>query len=481
MSLSIMPTSSNTSQIEELIRKYIELESRPMRQYEKAKDELALRQAMFRDLNSSLLALKGVVDELKVTGEGSIFRRIAATSSKPEVLSATVSGSPLKATYSLFVERMATADVIVSNQFTSFGTDISTASTGDKVFTITVAGVSTNVTVTVAPGETNATVLSNMANAINASGANVTAAVVSEVAGTSRLVITSKLTGEANAITLSESGTGNDLLLNTGTSSSVQASGASGGYLKPRQELDAKFTVNGLSFTRPTNTVTDAIDGLTIVIKAQQAAGDAPVTLEVKEDIDSLKNKIKDFINKYNSTVRYLREKIKVDPDSGTRGPLAGDTTYSNLVRQLRNTVQERVGSVPAGEPARLYDLGITEDREGFLSISDEAKLNNALTDHLSSVESLFGAADGVATRLSNEVSPFVEGLTGIIARQQNSISDQIASIDRRIDSFKERLALREQALRREFSQILRAISLLNAQRSMLQSISSQFGMTWYG
>lgn len=69
---------------------------------------------------------------------------------------------------------------------------------------------------------------------------------------------------------------------------------------------------------------------------------------------------------------------------------------------------------------------------------------------------------------MKNLVSPYVEDLVGIIARDQKSINGRIKEIDRRIQGIEERLTHQEQALRAQLSTILRLMAELNAQRSTL-------------
>ena len=468
---------TGTSQLEELIKKYMEIESRPVATLQAAKEALTTRAAMFQDLNSSLLSLKNASADLVPEDLPSLYDARSAVSSNPDVVTAKATASAARATYGVFVERLASYDVVVSSQFTSLGTEVSAAAgEGAKTFTITVGGTSGDVAVQVVAGEDNATVLANIASAINASAASATvsAAVVSEQAGTSRLVITAKSTGSASAITLTEAGGTDNILAASGTSSSVQSSGTTGGYLAARDTLDAKFTLNGLAFVRASNEVSDAISGVTLTLQRAQTAGDAPVSVEVNHDTSALKSKIKSFISRYNSTIKYLNNKTLVDPGAGIRGALAGDATYLELKMKMNRVVQGRVDGLAYPDPTRLHDIGITLDSVGNLVLSDEANLDAALLDHPEAVKSLFTSTSGVAVKMRDLMDPFVQDLTGIIARQQQSITNQIDRIDSRVKDLEERLAIREKALRSEFSSLIRAMQLMSAQSALLNSFMTQ-------
>ncbi|MEW5866983.1 MAG: flagellar filament capping protein FliD [Bacillota bacterium] len=477
ISLGIPPFMAGTTQLDELIKKYMEIESRPVASLKTTKEALSVRSAMFRDLNASLLSLKNASADLAPQDLASLYDGRVAVSGNTDVLTTQVDSSAAIATYSVFVERLASYDVVASNRFTSAGTEISQPTgEGVKTFTIAAGGSSWDITVSVAAGEDNATVLANMADAINRSGASTTvsAAVVSEEAGTSRLLITAKSTGSANAVTVSEAGGANNILAASGTTSSVQSSGTSGGYLAARETLDARFTLNGLTFVRSANEISDAISGVTLTLKKAQAPGDAAAKLEVKRDTSAVKSKIKSLISSYNAAIKYLKNKTLVDPKAGVRGELAGDATYLELKVKMSRIVQGKVDGAVYPNPSRLYDVGITLDEAGNLVLSDEAKLDTALSESAEGVRNLLASSSGVAVKMRDLLEPFVKDLTGIIARQQQSITSQMDRIDSRVKDLEERLAIREKALRAEFSSLLRAMQLMSAQSALLNSFMAQ-------
>jgi flagellar hook-associated protein 2 len=88
----------------------------------------------------------------------------------------------------------------------------------------------------------------------------VSASVVSEENGKSRLVLTSAQTG----YTYRQSYTDSSGLLNTlGVSTGSQTSGTNGGYITADSSLNSLFTMDGLSFSRDSNKVSDALTGVT--------------------------------------------------------------------------------------------------------------------------------------------------------------------------------------------------------------------------
>lgn len=476
MSMNIPSIGGQSSQIEELIKQYMVVESKPIDTLKKAKEALTVKSAMFQDLNSSLLALRNASDSLIPLGSASLYSAKTVVSSDTSVLIAQAEPSAQEATYRMFVERLASHDVVVSGKVLSSGTEISdSAGPGEKSFTITIGDLSWEISVSVSEGDDNSTVLAHLAATINRSeaGSHVSAAVVCEETGTSRLVIESKSSGSVYAITLTESGETQIILASSGISSEILSSGASGGYLVARDLLDAKFNLNGLDFLRSSNVITDAIPGVTVTLKKPQEAGFQPVNLEVKRDTGGIKAKLKAFITSYNSTMKFLQNKTMVDAHAGIRGDLAGEAVYLDLKTKMAKAVQTRVEGTGVQELTRLFDLGITRDRSGQLSIDNEAKLDKALAENPDAVLSLFASENGVAVRVRDLMEPFVNA-TGIIDRQRKSITNQISTIDSRVKSLEGRLEMREKALRTQFSSLLSALTLVSTQSAMLNSFMSQ-------
>ena len=475
MDFSTIPSLMPTNQLDELVKKYIELESRPIKDLENARQDIEVRQGMMRDLNAMILSLKDKCATLTGDDVVRLLNTRQVTSSRPEIITGSADGTALNAVYSIFVERLAKADTVLSNRLDASGTTIQT-SPGDKTFTITINGVSKDITVSVSSGETDEAVLSKMAQAINNAAAEdpklgVSAAVVRETPDTVRLVLTSQKTGRQQAIDLSES-EGNNLLALTGTNSEIQSSDTTGGFLIARDQLDSKFNINGLTFIRQSNTVSDAITGVTLNLAAAQAATDAPVQVEVKRDVSTIVSTIQKWLDSYNKTLKYIQDKTLIDADLGIRGPLAGDYLYVGLKANMRTILQAQVtGLDPTTGPVSLAQIGITADNSGALSISDRSKLESIISQDPNRVSEILGGANGSITKLQALISPFVDNLTGIIPRQQQALDDRMERIKDRIRSLQEQMDQRELVLRREFSSILQAMVMLNAQRSTLNSI----------
>lgn len=150
---------------------------------------------------------------------------------------------------------------------------------------------------------------------------------------------------------------------------------------------DAQLAVDGVYLERSTNSVSDAIQGLTVELHGASAG--QVVTVSVGKDIDAFVDEIKGFIDAYNASAEFVSEQLKRDED-GNGGPLAGDTTLRTMGNQMRRAMQSILPPGIAGNLGRLGDVGIEIQQDGSFSI-DTAKLKEALETDTGAVERLFG------------------------------------------------------------------------------------------
>ena len=372
---------------------------------------------------------------------------------------------------------------MISSQLAQTGSNVAaTVGAGTWTFSLVVAGVTKNVDVTVGAGDTNGTILGNMASAINNAGAEVTASVVTDTSSTARLVITSNKTGSANAVTLSDvTGT---LLAATGTSSSLLASGTTGGSLYASADLDAVFILDGLNITRGTNTVTDVLSGVTLSLLATQASGGTPVTLNVGPDQTAIKGKVQGFLDAYNTTIKYLKERTGTTATTTTsasgqtqvgdvkRGILEDQPAYLGLVMNLRADVGGQITTAASGGPASLWEIGITAASDGTLSISDTTKFNDALTKNPDGVTTLFNSADGIASRASARLAGFIHA-GGTLDSSVESVTSQISNLNSLISEQEDLLKIKQEMLTKQYTALLDIIAQLNTQQDMLNSLNA--------
>ena len=325
---------------------------------------------------------------------------------------------------------------------------------GTGTLTITVGSTSTNITV-----DSSNNTLTGLKDAINDSGADVNASIINVSSSSTpdyRLVVQSKNTGTDNAATLS--GTSGLIFADTGTQ--VQAA------------ADAKFSVNGLTVTRSSNTVSDVISGVTFtLLKEGDANGtvdanDSSSKVTVSSDTAGLKSAIQSLVDAYNTVAKLINDQFELDPDTNKQGTLAGDPVLRGVLSRLRKEF-----STPGGNETSftyLSDIGISFQRDGTLKI-DDGKLTSALDSDPTGVSKLFlSSQNGIGKRIPDMVADFISSIDGTLTFRQNGITASIANIDNKIAREEGRIAAFEKRLIEQFTTLEQLVSQLNAQSNFL-------------
>jgi flagellar hook-associated protein 2 len=286
------------------------------------------------------------------------------------------------------------ADASASSIFSSGAGTLALQGTDGKVYTITL--------------DASSNTLNGLRDKINSvAGASVTASVVNMGKGTKpyQLVITAKNTGTGSMggnVTLADvtanDGTtvANNLGISAGTVDSLGtpttlAGGLSSAGGNGASATDANFTLNGVSLTRSTNTIKDAVDGMTFTLKQGGQAG--TTTLTVGQDVAGATTALQDFITKYNQLVKDY--KTASTATKGTDGsialaPLSNDATTQTLMTSLRATLAGASAGLSTGSTyTSLASVGITNLAEGTLYLNTYA-FQQAMNTDPASVENLF-------------------------------------------------------------------------------------------
>jgi flagellar hook-associated protein 2 len=183
-------------------------------------------------------------------------------------------------------------------------------------------GSGTVQTVTVAPPDDT---LSGLAGTINTAGIGVTASVVTNSDGSSSLSLLSNTTGTAGTLTVSSS------ILDTSDSL---------GYTPTVTGTDAHLTVDGVSLTSASNTVTNLIPGITFQLLAPSATESdsslEQVQVVIGNDNTGVESTVNQFVSDYNSLISAVNAQ-EGNNTSGSPEPLYGSPTLSLLQQQLLN------------------------------------------------------------------------------------------------------------------------------------------------
>lgn len=487
-SIMLNTNSSSSSSIDELVSEYVSSISQPVEQLQSEQSNISSLVSIYNTIKSNLKSLESQASSLGSVGTLSPLAAKTATASDSTIVSATAQNTATLSTHSLLVTQLAKYDTLVSSQLSQSGADISTAAgAGKSTFSVTINGTTTKINVNVNNGDTNSTVMANMAAAVNAANLGVTASVITDTASTARLVFASNNSGSANAISVAD--VSGDLAKSVGWSNDVissrTASTATGaGFVNSSTgSLDANFTFDGIPIVRGSNTVSDVLTGVTLNLEGTQLATDNPVTLTIAPDTSSIQSAIQNFINSYNTAITSVTQNTgdttstSSSSSSGgssgttvTRGALAGDVTFMNLQMQLQNVLMGQVNSAQSGNPNSLSAIGITLNTDGTLSISNQSTLTSAITANPSAVVDLFNSSDGIAVQMNKLVKSYsVAG--GTMDEKINGANSEISSLNDEINSMQANINEQANAMRDEFTAQESQLIQLNQTESSLTSI----------
>lgn len=342
-------------------------------------------------------AMSGLQDSLEGISDFDSFSAASAESSNEEVATATAGDQTATGSYDVQVDQLASAHRLASEEGAFSDTD---ETVGNGELTIQFGEYSDDgSTFNANPDRASETItidssnntLAGVRDAINDSGAGVSASIVDDGNGP-RLSMTSERTGsdEAMRISVDDAGDGNDG--DDGGLSRLAYAPDQGieQLTQTQQASNAQATIDGIDVTSSSNTLEDAVDGMSIDLKDTGQA-----TIEVAQDTSDAKEAVQGFVDSYNEFMGTTNELTQWSEDPENRGPLSGDSTARMAVSELQQTLTEEVEGVD-GPYSTLTELGLDTQRDGTL-VLDEAKLDEALANDAEGVGHLL-AESGSAT-----------------------------------------------------------------------------------
>jgi flagellar hook-associated protein 2 len=268
------------------------------------------------------------------------------------------------------------------------------------------------------------------------------------------LLLSSAQTGAASTIQVTESDGGTSL------ASLTYGTGNTANYTQEAAAQDAAFSISGVNFTSATNTVTDAVGGVTLNLLSTTTA---PTTLTVGTDTGTVATNISAFVSAYNTLQSTLSSLGGFDAASNTAGPMMGNAALTGIQNQVQHALYSIVNT-GSGTYNTLASIGITTQSDGTLSVNS-ARLNAALGTNFSAVSQLFTAAGGVATTLNTQITNAL-GAGGSITSAGQTLTAQENALTKQSNDLNAQMAALTTSLTQQYS-------ALNTLLSQLQSTSA--------
>lgn len=390
-----MAIGSANLDVNGIVGQLMALEQRPIATLNKKEGDYQAKISAFGNVSS---ALSGFQTSLQDLTKPEKFQSQKASSSDPDVLTASASAKASPGTHALSVSSLAQAQKLAaagqSSEVTSIGTGAPATLTFDfgsieggsldeasgkyKDASFKPSGQGSKTVVIDASNNS----LKGIRNAINAANVGVTATIINDGSGAPfRLTLSPAGNGASNSLKVSVSGEEaiETLLAHdpAGTQNLTETSSAK----------SAVFTLDGVTISKPGNSVADVIPGVTLELLDTSSA---PVTLSVGRESATITSSVQSFVKGYNDLNKTLQDLSSYNATTKQGAILQGDSTLRVLQSQIRGILNTPVNNT-GGAYNNLTQIGITLQKDGTMAL-DTTKLNAAISSNPQDVASLFAS-----------------------------------------------------------------------------------------
>jgi flagellar hook-associated protein 2 len=397
-----------------------------------------------KQLTSIQTALQTLAADAQALGDPALFQTTqSVTSSDPTRVSATSSTGAGVGGYQVSVTALANSAQRTFSYASPAAAD-----------TVTIDGQA----VPVAAGEST----SDFVNSINS---NSKLDVYAAATSTGTIVMSNRATG------------------NTGTGF-IQVSDTAGALTEQtalaKQGQDAAFSVDGVSGTSHSNTVTSAIAGVSLSLSGVTTTS-GPITINVAAPAPNsanIESAINTYATQYNAVIAQIQTQLTQAPSSSdpTQGTLYGDPELQSLLGSMRTAMASSGSGLPTGM-ADMIDIGLsTGATTGSGAVSQSAltgnlslnatTLESALASNPAGVHSVMGSwASSFSIMLNQEADP-----GGTIDSRIQGDSAQVTQLGNQISSMQSALTDKQNTLVQQFAALEAALSSNQSTASWLTS-----------
>ena len=376
------------------------------------------------------------------------FAGFKASLADATIATATTSSTAVAGTYSLEVTALATTQrqalgttYAAGDPVLDFGTD------STRTLTLTKGGTPVDITL-----DSSQNTLSGVRDAINNAAAGVSATIVTDTSGKQNLLLTASSGGTAGAVSISGTATFIDP---AAPGTPIAASSA---FTQTQAATDAAVKIQGVSIATTGNTISNAIDGVTLDLTKT-----GTTTITVARDNTDLKSKLDTFITAYNSINSSLKSLGSYNAATKTGAVLNGDSTLRSVQSQLRTAVGGSPDSLSSATYKSLSEIGISFQTDGSLKL-DGARFDKAASANFAATAAVIGAyGDALKTTTTALLAT-----NGVISSRSDGLSSSVKMMSRQIDSFETRLTSIEKTYRAKFTALDTAMASMSTTSSYL-------------
>ncbi len=481
-----IPGLSSGMDTEQLIHDIMTAERIPVDRVYQQKIQAEWKRDAYRDVNTKLSQLRNMSFDL---GLQSSFQQRVASSSHDNLVSVNASGRAQAGTYELRVDKLATSgQVIATDAGEKFDDFMEVFLEDDDDITFELRGLDGEMEqIVVTKEDTLESVLAKINNNKNIG--------IRAFHDSGKVSLTTTETGENAKIVVSDDESG---FFNKVFGLGENETEIEDGVFEVASGKNAEVNINGLDLERESNSFD--LDGITVNL---QEVSNTTVRIEVKHDVDATVDKIKEFVDLYNSLVDEFnlmtREEVHRDfppltpeqkgalsekeielyEEKARSGLLRSDPIISNVLTEMRMALGGAVEGLEGNKS--LSQIGIKTGswyEYGKLYI-DEDKLRTAIEEDPDNVESIFTnrsdvpSEKGLASRLTAALDKGMKRITDTAGKasvtyDQSFLGEQIRGLEDRLSAMEDRLIRIEANHWQKFTAMEKVLSQLYAQGDWL-------------
>ena len=376
--------------VKSIVSQLMAVENRPLTVLASKEASYQAKLSAYGSLKGSLAAFQSAAQALSTPTK---FVAQKAAVADATIFSATAGSGAASGSYNVEISLLAQAQKLKSSTaFTALSSSVGSGTltidfgtySGDN---FTLNPDKSSKTISIASGQSS---LAGVRDAINAANVGVTASVVNDGSGY-RLTLTSKDTGAANAlrvIVADDDGTHADV---SGLSQLMFDGRSISGTKNLTQSAaaqNASVTIDGIVISKASNTITDAVEGVTLNLLKQSTAG--ATSLAVARDSAGVTSAVQSFVKGYNDAAKALSDSSAYNAATKQAAILQGDSAVRSIQAALRSTLSS-VLSTAGGGLTTLSDIGVAFQKDGTLAL-DSSKLQTVVNDPTKDISTLFAA-----------------------------------------------------------------------------------------
>ena len=259
------------------------------------------------------------------------------------------------------------------------------------------------------------------------------------------------------------------------------------------QNAHLQISMNGVDYVDVYSDKNEGIEfeGISFTVKSTSST---PITVKVNTDKEAIKQKLHDFVDKWNDLMKYIYDKLNEEPvknknpedmtdEEKMKGVLKNDQYLRSIFDRLKRFMTTEVSSDDKFK--YLFEIGISSGdvggsyenmMKGQLTLDDD-KLDDIIDNNLEDLWKFLGDGENSfmqklhgflwnLTKFNGEIDS-VAGVNGRIYREQRLLSKEIAD-------WMNRLQQRERDLWRKFNYMEEVISKFQAMGSWLAQATAK-------